>query len=158
MGSVGAPLGEYVMQKAEVKSTSRIQELQKNLERKQARDSEKVTGIFKNLEAPGNVHRFAIKLYKGDPVEVYEMWDGERYTIPRGVARHLSTNCYYTQYKHLPGEFGENGIRAAYNDGRLRAANMQEAKKVYRFAFHSLEFTDEDPDMIPSTVVQVTTR
>lgn len=139
-------------------SSSRVQELQKNLERKQSRDSEKVTGIFKNLEAPGNPHRFVIKLYKGEAPEIYEMFDGERYTIPRGVARHLSTSCYYTQYKHLPGEFGDNGIRAAYNDGKLRAATMQEAKKVYRFAFHSLEFTDEDSDMIPSNIVEVALR
>ena len=88
----------------------------------------------------------------------YEFLDGEKYTIPRGVARHLNNNCYYKEYKYLPGEQGETGVRAAYNDGRLKAQSMQACKKVHRYAFTSMEYMDEDPEMYPSNLIEVTIK
>ena len=68
-----------------------------------------VTGIFKNLENPatdggGGSVVFSYKYYPGDENKIYELFDGERYTLPRGVARHLNNNCYYKEYQHLQGE------------------------------------------------------
>ncbi len=146
---------------APVKKITR-EELAKQIARMHDRDAEMVTGIFKNLENPAtNGGRgslvFSYKYYPGDDNTVYELWDGERYTLPRGVARHLNNNCFYREYQHLQGEFGQQGIRQGHNtDGRLQTNSFQMAKKVHRYAFHSLEYMDDDSDMYPSNLVEVT--
>lgn len=156
------------MNKPEVKSAHQTtpkkisrDELAKQIKKMRDRDAEMVTGIFKNLENPatnggrGSVI-FSYKYYPGDENEVYELWDGERYTLPRGVARHLNNNCFYKEYQHLQGEFGQQGIRGGCNtDGRLQTNSLQAAKKVHRYAFHSLEYMDDDADMYPSNLVEV---
>ncbi len=137
------------------------EELAKQLEKMRSRDAEIVTGIFQNLENPaGNGGRgavlFGYKAYKNDPFVMYELCDGERYAIPRGVARHLNQNCFYREYQHLPGESGLQGIRGGASDGRLKANQMQMSRKVHRYAFRSLEYMDDDSDMIQTNLVEVT--
>lgn len=156
------------MRKPEIKSPTPPQptkmtreEMQRHILKMRDRDAEKVTGIFKNLENPaGNGGRgavlFSYKMYPGDNVEVYELLDGERYTIPRGVAKHLNNNCFYREYQHLPGEKGTQGVRQGVPDGRLATQNMQASRKVHRYAFHSLEYMDDDVDMYPANLIEVT--
>lgn len=139
----------------------RREDLAKQIEKMRDRDSELVTGIFKNLENPsryggrGSVI-FSYKIYPGQDTEIYELWDGERYTLPRGVARHLNNNCYYKEHQHLPGQSGEQGMRQAYShDGRLKKDPNEIIKKIHRYAFHSLEYMDEDLEMYPSNLVEV---
>lgn len=137
------------------------EEVQRNIKRMRDRDAEKVTGIFKNLENPATAGGrgavcFAMKIYKDDEFATYELLDGERYSLPRGVARHLNNNCFYREYQHLPNEVGQQGIRQGAADGRLSTANMQMSRKVHRYAFHSLEYMDDDMDMMPSDLVEVT--
>lgn len=148
---------------AETRKMTRDQ-LEKEIKKMRDRDREMVTGIFKNLENPaqngskGSVS-FGYKAYPGDELEFYELWDGERYNLPRGVARHLNQNCWYKEYKHLSGEMGQQGIRGANADGRLASkdAGMQMARKVHRYAFHSLEFMDEDPmESSQKSIIEVT--
>lgn len=133
-------------------------EFEKRVESLKERDSEMVTGIFKNLEQPGGSISFHLKLYDGDDFNhEYTFFDNERYTIPRGVARHLNNNCAYKAYSFLPGESGDNGVHAAINDGSLHGApSMTETRKVQRFAFQSLEYMDDDPEMYPSGLSEVT--
>lgn len=128
-------------------------ELKKDLARRRDRDRELVVGVFKNLETPGGSVRFAYKRYADDPFDAYELYDGETYQLPRCVARHLNNNCFYMEYKHLNGQNGETGMRTAYNDGRLNAESMQAARKVHRFAFMSLDYMEDDIDMLPSKAV-----
>ena len=138
------------------------EELAKQLKKRRDRDEEIVTGIFKNLENPATsgsrgAVNFSYKYYPGQQMEVYELVDGERYALPRGVARHLNNNCFYREYSHQ-GNDGEHSIRGAINpDGRLQSKNaLQVSKKVHRYAFHSLEYMDDDIDMYPSNLVEVT--
>jgi hypothetical protein len=57
----------------------------------------------------------------------------------------------------MPGEFGQQGIRGATsNDGRIQTNTLQMAKKVHRYAFHSLEYMDDDVDMYPANLTEVT--
>jgi hypothetical protein len=148
---------------AKSKSTPKItrEELSKQIKKMRDRDSEMVTGIFKNLENPavnggrGSVV-FSYKYYPGEENAIYELWDGERYTLPRGVARHLNNNCFYREYQHLQGEHGTQGVRAAASDGRRETTAFQMAKKIHRYAFHSLEYMDDDIDMYPSNLIEVT--
>lgn len=132
------------------------QEVEKMIAKMKDRDSELVTGIFKNLETPGGTAMFSYHIYPETENIGYELRDGERYQIPRGVARHLNNNCFYREYKHLRGEFGDTGIRAGFNDGRMRADNMQASRKVHRYAFHSLEFMDDDIELrAPANLLEV---
>jgi hypothetical protein len=142
---------------AERKKMSR-DELDRHIARLRERDKELVTGIFKNLEMPnsGATVSFGVKLYPGDQYTFYELVDGERYQLPRGVVRHLNTGCYIKEYKHLPGEFGTLGMRAAVNDGRLKTPHTMTAeKKLHRFAFQPLDFMEDDGDLRPADLVEV---
>lgn len=146
--------------KAQVKKVSK-EEIQKQILKMRDRDAEIVTGIFKNLENPaGNGGRgavmFGFKAYHGDPFVMYELLDGERYALPRGVARHLNANCFYKEYQHLQGEFGQQGIRGGASDGLMKTQTMQAARKVHRYAFHSLEYMDDDNDFQQTNITEVT--
>ncbi len=133
-------------------------DLKKDLARMRARDAELVVGVFKNMENAGASLRFGYHRYPDDPFETYELMDGETYQLPRGVARHLNNNCFYKEYRHLQGEQGQVGVRAAYNDGSVNAERMHESRKVHRFAFHSLDYMEDDLDMMPSKSLYAVSR
>ena len=92
------------------------------------KERELVTGIFKFYEVPGGNLGFSIRLWDGDPVQDFVLQDGETYTIPLGVARHLNNNGWYPFYKHAPDEYG--------------IVRQIMSQKVRRFGFQSLEFID----------------
>lgn len=129
-------------------------EVQALIERMRAHDSEMVTGVFHNREARGQGVRFSICLYPGDEYDIYELFDGERYRIPRGVARHLN-NCAYKQYADLSTNLGavqgNTSVASAVpvSNGRYIGGNnmMQAVKKEHRFSFESLEFSEDTLDM-----------
>ena len=92
------------------------------------KDREKVKGIFRFYEVPGGSMSFVFKMYKGDPVERFDFFDGQVYTIPLGVAKHLNKNGWYPIHTHAVDENGK--------------PTMKIGQKVRRFGFQSLEFVD----------------
>ena len=106
-----------------VKETAKI-----NLEFQRKKDREMVRGIFRFHEVPGGRMEFNFKKYKGDPLEKFTMNDGEVYTIPLGVAKHLNTNCWYPSYNFKNDEQGRPAVSIA--------------EKIRRCSFQSLEFVD----------------
>lgn len=98
----------------------------KELKIKRDKERSTVRGIFRNHECPGGSLRFIFKKYAEDPLEKYDLLDGEVYTIPLGVARHLNTNCWYPVHKYQSKDSG---------------MTMQE--KIRRTSFQSLEFVEE---------------
>lgn len=147
-----------IQPKVEQQSKPRItkEELKRQIQKMKDRDSERISGIFKYLERPGGTLRFRYKMYPGDKYEEYVLVDGERYSIPRGVARHLNTNCWYLEYQNIdertPGVKG-----APYNlYGQPDKVRMQAAKKVHRCEFRNLEFMDDDIDIKNNELIQVT--
>ena len=70
-------------------------------EKARKEDSKMVKGIFKNLEAPGGDVEFAFRKHKGDSIMIYTMKDGETYTIPLGVAKHLNIDTRVPIHSHL---------------------------------------------------------
>jgi hypothetical protein len=97
-------------------------------ERQRRKDRELVKGIFRFHEVPGGQMGFNFRKYKGDQVEKFEMNDGEVYTVPLGVAKHLNTNCWYPTYTFKNDEAGR--------------PSMSVGEKVRRCSFQSLEFID----------------
>lgn len=91
--------------------------------------NEPVRGMFKFYEVPGGIMSFDFLEFKGDQVRHYDLKDGEVYSIPRGVAKHLNKNCWYPTYNFEMDATGKQMQRIG--------------EKVRRCGFHSLEFDDE---------------
>ena len=122
---------------AEAKSN---QTMAKKLKYQADKDKEKVKGIFRYFEMPGGFMSFVHCGHKGDPVVRWDLQDGEIYTIPLGVAKHLNKNGWYPVHAYTKDEDGKPSVRVG--------------KKIRRFGFESLEFVDDeelyekDPDLI----------
>ena len=112
-------------------STKEIKkETRPNLQQQRDKDREIVKGIFKFYEVPGGFLEFVYRKYKQDPVEKFSMFDGQVYSIPLGVAKHLNTNGWYPVHAFSQTENG--------------APVQKIGTKVRRFGFQSLEFIDID--------------
>ena len=105
--------------------TSRI-ESHAEIERK--KDREMVKGIFRFHEIAGGVMSFPFRKHKGDPIEKFTLKDGETYTIPLGVAKHLNKECWYPSHSYKENEAG--------------MPTMAISEKIRRCSFQSLEFVD----------------
>ena len=103
------------------------------------RDREKVTGVFHNYEIPGGAMEFVYREYKEDPVEKFNLVDGQVYQLPRGVVRHLNKNCWYPEYEY----YSDGGTRVQNGmNPNVPGGNMRVGKKVRRVSFESMEFMD----------------
>ncbi len=94
------------------------------------KDREMVRGIFRFHEVPNGQMEFMFKKYKEDPLEKFSMVDGQVYTVPLGVAKHLNTNCAYPSYSYKQDEAGRPVVSMA--------------EMIRRCSFQSLEFIDID--------------
>lgn len=118
----------------------------KNLRYKRDKHAEMVRGIFRFHEVPGGEMSMIFREFKEDKVARYQFYDGEVYTIPLGVAKHLNTNCWYPEYDYLRGD---GTTAAAVPAGGVRSATpvsqgYKVTRKVRRCSFQSLEFLDID--------------
>lgn len=105
-----------------------------NLTYQRDKDREVVRGIFRFYEVPGGCMSFVYKAYKGDDVQRFDMVDGQVYSVPLGVARHLNKNGWYPVHAYTTDETGK--------------PHQKIGSKVRRFGFQSLEFVDID-DITP---------
>lgn len=117
--------------------------LGKSLKWRRDRDREIVKGMFKFYEVPGGSMSFVYRAYKEDKTERYDMLDGNVYSIPLGVARHLNKNGWYPVHAHTMDEHG--------------MPQMKIGHKKRRFGFQSLEFVDMD-DLVEEGVGIVTVQ
>lgn len=110
-----------------------------SLKQQQQEDRKMVRGKFVFHECPGGTMMFSFRKYKEDPVENFSLTDGQIYTVPLGVAKHLNTNCWYPKHEFTQTEGTPIPIIG---------------KKVRRCSFQSLEFMDiEELDVIdPKTI------
>jgi len=100
----------------------------KKLKMMRDKDRQMVKGVFKYYEVPGGAVGFCFKKYKEDPIETFDLVDGQVYTIPLGVAKHLNSNTWYPIHSYTTDENGKP----------LQSVSQ----KVNRMAFQSLEFMD----------------
>ncbi len=105
------------------------------------RDSRMVRGIFKYYEVPNGVLRFSYKAYPQEQVKNYELFDGQIYSIPYGVAKHLNKNCWYPQMEYT---FDKHG---------LPVQSLQ--RKIRRTSFQSLEFMPDEDEMHDTNILTV---
>lgn len=96
-------------------------------------ESKMVTGVFRDLEVgPGGNLRFSARKYPWDQIENYNFVDGQTYTIPLWVARHLNENCKWPAYRHNIDPGAKEGEKVKQYIGQWN----------HRFAFVSSEFTN----------------
>lgn len=88
---------------------------------------EVVRGIFRNYETPGGGLAFCYGS-TNDGFKKYTFEDGKIYSVPLKVAYHLNTGCYYPVHEYRQDEYGK--------------MSQLVGRKVRRFGFQSLEFTN----------------
>lgn len=127
------------------------QELSKKLERMRLDDREPVRGVFHYFEVPNGVLEFSFRKYGKDPVETYQLYDGQIYSLPKGVAKHLNTNVSYPEYEYIKGEEGK--VMSGFNNMENRGMRIN--KKVRRCSFESLELIDMDTFDTHKKIIEV---
>lgn len=118
----------------------RRDKIKANLEFQRKKDREPIRAKFIFHEVPGGQMEFPFKKYKGDPLETFKMKDGEVYTIPLGVYKHLNTNCWYPSYSFKNDEAGRPTVSVT--------------EKIRRCSMQSMEFLDIDVEDIKSPLSQ----
>lgn len=115
----------------------------KDLKYMRDKDREMVRGIFRFFEVPGGTMAFSFRKYKEDEIETYTLNDGSIYTLPRGVAYHLSNNCWYPEHAYKMDEQGKPSV--------------QVTKKKRRCSFEPLDFMDPNDlaELTPSNLETV---
>lgn len=117
------------------KTMSKVTKKEKpNLKYLQEKDREIVRGKFIFHEVPGGTMSFTFKKWKEDPLENFTLVDGQIYSIPLGVAKHLNKNLAYPVHSYAQNEHG------------VPVAKI--GQMVRRCSFQSLEFVDID-DLTP---------
>lgn len=116
-----------IIQTQQKKRTALTSKMKEAMRKK---DNRMVEGIFRCFETRGGSVTFSFKKHAGDEVVQYTMVDGETYTIPIMVAKHLTHNCCYSQHAY---ELDANGNSI-----------IGSGKKIHRYSFESLEFQLED--------------
>ena len=113
---------------SEKKMVKQVPAMSQDLHVQREKDRVMVRGKFIFHEVPGGNMGFIFRKYKGDALEKYNMNDGEIYTIPLGVAKHLNSNCSYPSYSYKTNELGQPVLSMA--------------ERIRRCSFQSLEFFD----------------
>ncbi len=120
----------------------KVEQKGKDLTYMRDRDKQLVKGIFKFYEVPGGTMSFVYKKYKGDEIQKYTMVDGQVYSIPLGVAKHLNNDCWHPVHSYATDENGKPLQRIS--------------QKVNRCGFQSLEFMDyEEFDRGGTQIIQI---
>ena len=91
-------------------------------------DRKPVRGMFKFYESAGGTLSFPFRKYKQDEVKRWDFVDGQIYTIPLGVAKHLNKSGSYPIHGYINDETGR--------------PVAQVAKNVHRYGFSPLDFMD----------------
>lgn len=111
-----------------------------NLKNLRDKNREPVRGKFIFHEVSGGTMSFVFREFKEDQTERYDLVDGQIYTLPLGVARHLNKNCWYPVHHYLRDDAGNVSQRIN--------------QKVRRCSFQSLEFVDIE-DITPDGVTDI---
>lgn len=88
-------------------------------------DRKIVRGKFMFHEVPGGKMEFSFLKYPGDDIKNFSMVDGEIYSVPLGVAKHLNTNCWYPTYDYKSDEQGRPVMKMGQKVRRCSFANLE---------------------------------
>lgn len=129
--------------KAEAEPVAVVSKSEYKWEKERIRDRKLVKGVFRFHEVPGGTLNFSYLKYKGDPIDKHELKDGEVYTLPLGVARHLRTSGWYPVHAYAMNEDG--------------VASKKIGQKVKRYTFEPLDFIADEEFHRPDNDKQIVT-
>lgn len=118
-----------------------------NPKQQRDKDNKLIRGKFHFHECPGSILSFVYQEHKEDQIRRYSLADGQIYTLPFGVARHINTNVAYPIYEHYKGGNGLPSMPGV-SGGHSPDFGMQDMRVKYmkkRASFESLEFIS-DPE------------
>lgn len=111
---------------AYIGNTSKAPVNQDSLEAMKPEDDKMVSGVFKNLECPGQPGYVACRLYKGQPIFSKTFFDGEIATIPLSVAKYINQRTSWPRHSYELDDKGSHTKRVG--------------QMVQRYQFVSREF------------------
>ncbi len=77
-------------------------EVEAMIKKMRAEDEKMVKGQFEFTEAEGGFFEFALRLYPGEQIQIFQLIHGEICTIPMGVVKHLNgTKKKIARYKNV---------------------------------------------------------
>lgn len=133
------------------KNSIRKELTEKELKKMRDADRELVTGRFRFYESRGGTIKFSVRFYKEDPVETWEMKDGEVYTISMGVAKHLETSGWYPVRRDKQHKNAGIELELGNKEERYRVI-----EKVQRYGFTPIGFNEDwSKDIRPANIVTV---
>ncbi len=94
------------------------------------KDRQLVRGKFIFHEVPGGMMSFSFVKWHGDALQTYHLTDGEIYTLPLAVAKHLNKECKYPIH--------------SYSMDENKKPQMKINQWIRRCSFQSLEFFEPD--------------
>ena len=98
-------------------------EVAKKIAAQKEKDSEIISGVFKNIESPGTSIQFWFKKYNEPPV-YYEFQDGQRYDVPRMVAEHINQNTKLKSYSYPQECWEGKQVPLVQSDGKKKDRYM----------------------------------
>jgi hypothetical protein len=117
-----------------IKKTRNLRKISpEEMKKMREKDHKMVKGIFRCYEPQGGSFTFNFLKYKGDEVLKYTMSDGEIYTVPLMIAKHLNQNCWWPRHSHVLDSNGNPSVEVG--------------KKIKRCSFESLEFQDDEEEI-----------
>ena len=122
------------MSNQELVTTKKEVKAKPNLRYLRDKDRELVRGKFIFHEVPGGMMSFSFRKWKEDNVERFDLMDGEIYTLPLGVAKHLNKECKYPIHGFTMDEHNK--------------PSQKVNQYVRRCSFQSLEFMEVE-DLTP---------
>jgi len=104
------------------RTTAEKTKLEDKRQKQREEDSKMVTGVFKNLESRNGTVTFPYRAYKEDPFRSYTLTDGQTYTIPLGVAKHINNNTTVSERDYA---IGPDGTKKLYTIIRSKRSRFQ---------------------------------
>ena len=142
-----------LLRTSELQRTEKREVSKKDLKYMREKDRELFTGVFEFKECPGMPMKFFFRKYKEDPVETYELYDGQVYTIPLGVAKHLNNSGKCPVYEYIMN----NGQEVPSTNARIARDRYRITKYTRRFGFQSMDFMDNVEYEIPEKKIILAT-
>lgn len=125
---------------AEKKKLS-VDEVQAMIPKWQQRDERQIRGVFKNMEKPGQAHKFYLRSYPQTPIEELTLRDGERKTLSVAWVNHINS-CAYTEFLDVKDAVpGIGNLKPMLNDDGSTSTKM--SRKVQRFAFLPMDYSED---------------
>jgi hypothetical protein len=118
-----------------------VDEVQAMIPKWQQRDERQIRGVFKNMEKPGQAHKFYLRTYQNEPIEELTLRDGERKTLSVAWVNHINS-CAYTEFLDVKDVVpGIANVKPMINDDGTPSTKM--SRKVQRFAFMPMDYSED---------------